>query len=216
MDRRVGLLDFGEDKDEADVHASQAASRPSCCARLRLGRGLGKPPREGAVSELITELRQPSSRARSQRRPRPRADRPPRSKAALPRPLTRPLSSARSSIPSGAYETLLAADEVLDLLRFARRRREEEREDRQAIGSLTRRELEVLQPLAGPRQPGDRRPASHQHPYRAQPRRAHPQQARRPAPAPGVLFALRYRVIEEKMIGIRAVGLADPDTDAWR
>jgi DNA-binding NarL/FixJ family response regulator len=45
-------------------------------------------------------------------------------------------------------ETLLAADELADLLRVAGRRREQERTDRQAIERLTPREHEVLQALA--------------------------------------------------------------------
>jgi PAS domain S-box-containing protein len=47
-----------------------------------------------------------------------------------------------------AGETLLAADELADLLRVAGRRREQERTDRQAIERLTPREHEVLQALA--------------------------------------------------------------------
>jgi PAS domain S-box-containing protein len=46
-----------------------------------------------------------------------------------------------------AGQTLLRADEVVELLRFAGRRREQEREDRQAIASLSVRECEVLQAL---------------------------------------------------------------------
>jgi DNA-binding NarL/FixJ family response regulator len=47
-----------------------------------------------------------------------------------------------------AGETLQSMDEVVDLLRFAGRRREREREDRLAIEQLTAREREVLQALA--------------------------------------------------------------------
>jgi DNA-binding NarL/FixJ family response regulator len=47
-----------------------------------------------------------------------------------------------------AGETLLPLDEVVELLRFAGRERERERLDRQAIGSLTSRELEILQLIA--------------------------------------------------------------------
>src|SRR4051794_3421925 len=47
-----------------------------------------------------------------------------------------------------AGETLLPLDEVVELLRFASRERERERLDRQAIDSLTRRELEILQLIA--------------------------------------------------------------------
>jgi PAS domain S-box-containing protein len=45
-------------------------------------------------------------------------------------------------------EALLSMDEVVELLRFARRRRDEEHADRQAIQGLTAREREVLQALA--------------------------------------------------------------------
>jgi DNA-binding NarL/FixJ family response regulator/GAF domain-containing protein len=47
-----------------------------------------------------------------------------------------------------AGETLLATSEVAELLRFAGHRREQEREDRQALDSLTPREREVLRALA--------------------------------------------------------------------
>ena len=47
-----------------------------------------------------------------------------------------------------AGETLQSVDDVVDLLRFAGRRREREREDRLAIEQLTAREREVLQALA--------------------------------------------------------------------
>jgi PAS domain S-box-containing protein len=47
-----------------------------------------------------------------------------------------------------AGETLLPLEEVVELLRFAARRRAEEYEDRAALQSLTPRELEVLQALA--------------------------------------------------------------------
>jgi PAS domain S-box-containing protein len=47
-----------------------------------------------------------------------------------------------------AGETLLPMDEVVELLRFAGRRREQERDDRLAIEGLTPREREVLQGLA--------------------------------------------------------------------
>jgi DNA-binding NarL/FixJ family response regulator len=47
-----------------------------------------------------------------------------------------------------AGETLQSVDDVVDLLRFAGRRREREREDRLAIEELTAREREVLQALA--------------------------------------------------------------------
>jgi DNA-binding NarL/FixJ family response regulator len=46
-----------------------------------------------------------------------------------------------------AGETLLATDEIVELLRFASRRREQEHDDRQAIDSLTPREREVLDAL---------------------------------------------------------------------
>jgi DNA-binding NarL/FixJ family response regulator len=45
-------------------------------------------------------------------------------------------------------ETLLPLQEVVDLLRFAGSRREEDYEARQAIAKLTAREIEVLQALA--------------------------------------------------------------------
>lgn len=45
-------------------------------------------------------------------------------------------------------ETLLPLDEVVELLRFARRERERELLDRQAIETLTSRELEILQLIA--------------------------------------------------------------------
>jgi DNA-binding NarL/FixJ family response regulator len=45
-------------------------------------------------------------------------------------------------------ETLLPLDEVLDLLRFAKRQRQQEHVDREAIERLTAREREVLQALA--------------------------------------------------------------------
>jgi DNA-binding NarL/FixJ family response regulator len=47
-----------------------------------------------------------------------------------------------------AGETLVPLEEVVDLLRLAARQRDREREDRQAIERLSRRELEVLQLLA--------------------------------------------------------------------
>jgi DNA-binding NarL/FixJ family response regulator len=47
-----------------------------------------------------------------------------------------------------AGETLLPLDEVVELLRFAGRQRDQEHEDRQALATLTPRELEVLQALA--------------------------------------------------------------------
>jgi DNA-binding NarL/FixJ family response regulator len=47
-----------------------------------------------------------------------------------------------------AGETLLGMDEIVELLRFARRRRDEEHADREAIERLTPREREVLQALA--------------------------------------------------------------------
>jgi PAS domain S-box-containing protein len=47
-----------------------------------------------------------------------------------------------------AGETLLPLDEVVELLRFASRERERELLDRQAIHSLTSRELEILQLIA--------------------------------------------------------------------
>ncbi|MEA2329996.1 MAG: hypothetical protein QOH58_134 [Thermoleophilaceae bacterium] len=47
-----------------------------------------------------------------------------------------------------AGETLLPLEEVVELLRYAGRRREQEQEDRLAIGRLTPRELDVLQALA--------------------------------------------------------------------
>ena len=47
-----------------------------------------------------------------------------------------------------AGETLIPLDEVVELLRFAGRRREEEQQDRAAIASLTPREVEVLHALA--------------------------------------------------------------------
>ena len=47
-----------------------------------------------------------------------------------------------------AGETLLPAEEIVDLLTDAARRRERERQDRHAVESLTRREREVLQLLA--------------------------------------------------------------------
>jgi len=47
-----------------------------------------------------------------------------------------------------AGETLIPREEILDLVKFARSERQREREDRLAIGELTRRELEVLQLLA--------------------------------------------------------------------
>jgi DNA-binding NarL/FixJ family response regulator len=45
-------------------------------------------------------------------------------------------------------ETLLPLEEIVELLRFASRRRDEEHEARQAIDKLTPREREVLQALA--------------------------------------------------------------------
>ncbi len=47
-----------------------------------------------------------------------------------------------------AGQALLASHEIVELLRFAGHRREQEREDRQAISSLTDREREVLEALA--------------------------------------------------------------------
>ena len=47
-----------------------------------------------------------------------------------------------------AGETLLPLEEVVELLRFARIRREQEQEARQALTQLTPREKEVLQALA--------------------------------------------------------------------
>ncbi len=47
-----------------------------------------------------------------------------------------------------AGQALLAGHEIVELLRFAGHRREQEREDRQAIASLTLREREVLKALA--------------------------------------------------------------------
>jgi DNA-binding NarL/FixJ family response regulator len=47
-----------------------------------------------------------------------------------------------------AGQALLAGDEIAELLRLASDRREHEREDRQAIASLTHREREVLKALA--------------------------------------------------------------------
>jgi PAS domain S-box-containing protein len=47
-----------------------------------------------------------------------------------------------------AGQALLAGQEIVELLRFASDRREQEREDRQAIASLTHREREVLKALA--------------------------------------------------------------------
>lgn len=47
-----------------------------------------------------------------------------------------------------AGETLIALEEVVELLRFAGRRREEEHEARRAVESLTPREIEVLRALA--------------------------------------------------------------------
>ena len=47
-----------------------------------------------------------------------------------------------------AGQALLAGHEIVELLRFAGHRREQEREDRQAIASLTLREREVLEALA--------------------------------------------------------------------
>ena len=47
-----------------------------------------------------------------------------------------------------AGQALLASHEIVELLRFAGHRREQEREDRQAIASLTHREREVLKALA--------------------------------------------------------------------
>jgi len=46
-----------------------------------------------------------------------------------------------------AGQALLASDEIVELVRFAGDRREREREDRQAIASLTHREREVLKAL---------------------------------------------------------------------
>jgi DNA-binding NarL/FixJ family response regulator len=47
-----------------------------------------------------------------------------------------------------AGEALVPMDEVVELLTYAVRRREQEREDRDALARLTPRELEVLQLLA--------------------------------------------------------------------
>ena len=47
-----------------------------------------------------------------------------------------------------AGQALLPSHEIVELLRFARHRREQERKDRQAIASLTRRECEVLKAFA--------------------------------------------------------------------
>jgi PAS domain S-box-containing protein len=47
-----------------------------------------------------------------------------------------------------AGQALLASHEIVELLRFASHRREQEREDRQAIAGLTHREREVLKALA--------------------------------------------------------------------
>jgi len=47
-----------------------------------------------------------------------------------------------------AGEALLPGHEIVELLRFAGDRREQEREDRQAIASLTHREREVLKAVA--------------------------------------------------------------------
>jgi PAS domain S-box-containing protein len=47
-----------------------------------------------------------------------------------------------------AGETLLPPDEVVELLLFAERRREQERDDRAVLEQLTRREREVLEALA--------------------------------------------------------------------
>jgi PAS domain S-box-containing protein len=47
-----------------------------------------------------------------------------------------------------AGQALLTSHEIVELLRFASHRREQEREDRQAIASLTDREREVLKALA--------------------------------------------------------------------
>lgn len=47
-----------------------------------------------------------------------------------------------------AGQALLASHEIVDLLRFASHRREQERGDRQAMDSLTHREREVLEALA--------------------------------------------------------------------
>ena len=47
-----------------------------------------------------------------------------------------------------AGQTLMPLDEVVDLLRFAGARKDEEHEAKQAISSLTERELEVLSLLA--------------------------------------------------------------------
>ena len=58
-----------------------------------------------------------------------------------------------------AGQPLVPLDEVVDLLRLAAREREREREDRQAIDSLTPRELEVVRLLAdglGSREIADR------------------------------------------------------------
>jgi DNA-binding NarL/FixJ family response regulator len=47
-----------------------------------------------------------------------------------------------------AGETLMPLDEVVELLRFAGARKDEEHDARQAISTLTERELEVLSLLA--------------------------------------------------------------------
>jgi DNA-binding NarL/FixJ family response regulator len=47
-----------------------------------------------------------------------------------------------------AGDTLIPVAEAVELLRYAERRRREERTDRQALASLTPRELEILKALA--------------------------------------------------------------------
>jgi DNA-binding NarL/FixJ family response regulator len=47
-----------------------------------------------------------------------------------------------------AGQTLMPVSEVVELLRFAERRREQEEDDLRALGRLTPREREVLQALA--------------------------------------------------------------------
>jgi PAS domain S-box-containing protein len=62
---------------------------------------------------------------------------------------TAPLEEVVTSVRRlRAGETLLPLNDVVELLRFADRRREQEHDDRQAIALLTPREREVLQALA--------------------------------------------------------------------
>jgi DNA-binding NarL/FixJ family response regulator/signal transduction histidine kinase len=62
---------------------------------------------------------------------------------------TAPLDEVVTSVRRlRAGETLLPLNDVVELLRFADRRREQEHDDRQAIALLTPREREVLQALA--------------------------------------------------------------------